>query len=65
MKNESLRLIGKMLLQTIRTNGRKSKVFYDPVWTAAQAVKTGKTPATIDVQMLRDELRRQGAYLGE
>ena len=32
---------------------------------AAQAVKTGKTPATIDVQLLRDELRRQGAYLGE
>ena len=28
---------------------------------AAQAIQSGKTPATIDVQALRDELRRQGA----
>ena len=32
---------------------------------AAQAIQSGKTPATIDVQALRDELRRQGGYLGE
>ena len=31
----------------------------------AQAIKTGKAPADIDVQALRDTLRANGAYLGE
>lgn len=34
-------------------------------YAAAQAIKTGKNPADIDVQMLRDTLRANGAYLGE
>lgn len=32
---------------------------------AAQAVETGKTPACIDVQVLRNSLRSQGVFLGD